>query len=95
MGLADREGTKRRMPVLQNGERKNYTKALQISVLKLINKYTSWDELISPRLRQLARARLTATEALQANKLIVLLNLLEDIFIYFFLLHILLWFHFQ
>jgi hypothetical protein len=38
---------------------------------------TSWDELISPRLRQLAWAGLNSTEALQANKLIVLLNLLE------------------
>ena len=45
---------------------------------------TSWDELISPRLRQFAWAGLKATKALQANKLIVLLNLLEVIFIYFF-----------
>ena len=38
-----------------------------------INIRTSWDELISPRLRQLTWAGVKATEGLQANKLIDLL----------------------
>ena len=45
---------------------------------------TSWDELISPRLRQLAWAGIKATEQLQTNKFIVLLDWLEVIFIYLF-----------
>ena len=42
-----------------------------------ITMITSWDELISPRLRQLAWSGLKATKALQANKLIFLLDLLQ------------------